>query len=182
MKCPKCAVEMEKRRSCELELDECPQCKGVWYDRGELKEAKDRADEDVRWVNFELWKDKDRCNVSAQERKCPRCDIRLATIHDHHSDIDIDVCAKCDGVWLDAGEFEKIVKTLDEDANNKTVSEYLRASIREAKDIVLSPGERFISEWKDLTRLLRMLEYRLLAENPKLLEKVLRVQEENPFV
>ncbi len=38
--------------------------------------------------------------------KCPRCDGTLLTRSFHH--VLIDVCPKCNGVWLDSGELEML--------------------------------------------------------------------------
>ena len=39
----------------------------------------------------------------------------------------------------------------------------------------------FASEWKDLTTVLRMMNYRLFAENPNLLGQLIAMQQANPF-
>jgi Zn-finger nucleic acid-binding protein len=36
MRCPTCDVPLDSLRVGEIELDECPRCQGVWFDRGEL--------------------------------------------------------------------------------------------------------------------------------------------------
>ena len=38
--------------------------------------------------------------------RCPRCDGTLLTRSFHH--VLIDVCPKCNGVWLDSGELEML--------------------------------------------------------------------------
>lgn len=37
MKCPKCGVDLHEREFHHVKIDECPQCKGMWLDRGELE-------------------------------------------------------------------------------------------------------------------------------------------------
>ncbi len=39
--------------------------------------------------------------------ECPKCDGKL--IETDYEDIKIDVCDKCSGVWLDAGELAQVV-------------------------------------------------------------------------
>ncbi len=44
MKCPNCAdstLVMSERQG--VEIDYCPQCRGIWLDRGELDKLLDRA-------------------------------------------------------------------------------------------------------------------------------------------
>ena len=38
---------------------------------------------------------------------CPVCKVGLA-IHQRH-DIEIDICPKCRGIWLDRGELDKLI-------------------------------------------------------------------------
>ena len=41
------------------------------------------------------------------ELQCPKCDgTLLETVYEH---ITIDVCSKCSGMWLDAGELAQVV-------------------------------------------------------------------------
>lgn len=50
--CPNCNVGMTQVKRSDVEIDMCPQCRGVWLDRGELekllqplREADERASE-----------------------------------------------------------------------------------------------------------------------------------------
>lgn len=36
MDCPHCKVELKLAERKNIEIDYCPQCRGVWLDRGEL--------------------------------------------------------------------------------------------------------------------------------------------------
>lgn len=36
MKCPICSIELTMSERQGIEIDYCPQCRGVWLDRGEL--------------------------------------------------------------------------------------------------------------------------------------------------
>ena len=38
--------------------------------------------------------------------RCPKCGLELLEID--YKDIKIDKCSECDGIWLDAGEMEKV--------------------------------------------------------------------------
>jgi Zn-finger nucleic acid-binding protein len=54
MKCPKCQVDLSISDRQGIEIDFCPQCRGVWLDRGELDKIIERAarfapDDDDRW-------------------------------------------------------------------------------------------------------------------------------------
>ncbi|HEX7165752.1 MAG TPA: zf-TFIIB domain-containing protein [Acidimicrobiales bacterium] len=43
MNCPVCAVTLVISSREGIEIDHCPQCRGVWLDRGELDKIIDRA-------------------------------------------------------------------------------------------------------------------------------------------
>jgi Zn-finger nucleic acid-binding protein len=44
--------------------------------------------------------------------KCPRCDVLLSEIT--KAGVLVDACARCQGIWLDRGELEKIGSRLRE--------------------------------------------------------------------
>jgi uncharacterized protein len=43
MKCPVCTVELKMTERQGVEIDYCPECRGVWLDRGELDKILERS-------------------------------------------------------------------------------------------------------------------------------------------
>jgi Zn-finger nucleic acid-binding protein len=43
MKCPTCIIELKIADRQGIEIDYCPQCRGVWLDRGELDKIIERS-------------------------------------------------------------------------------------------------------------------------------------------
>ena len=43
MNCPVCAVQLTMSTRQNVEIDYCPQCRGVWLDRGELDKILERS-------------------------------------------------------------------------------------------------------------------------------------------
>ena len=43
MNCPQCNVSLSVSERQGVEIDYCPQCRGVWLDRGELDKILERA-------------------------------------------------------------------------------------------------------------------------------------------
>lgn len=43
MACPVCGVELKMAERQGIEIDYCPQCRGVWLDRGELDKIIERS-------------------------------------------------------------------------------------------------------------------------------------------
>ncbi len=47
MPCPVCAVPLVMSERQGVEIDYCPQCRGVWLDRGELDKIIERSSRDT---------------------------------------------------------------------------------------------------------------------------------------
>tara|TARA_Y100000589_G_C26934187_1_gene539614 strand:+ start:190 stop:534 length:345 start_codon:yes stop_codon:yes gene_type:complete len=48
-------------------------------------------------------------NALSGKRHCPQCSgMKLQQVHHDPSDITIDLCKQCHGVWLDHGELQKL--------------------------------------------------------------------------
>ena len=45
--------------------------------------------------------------------KCPRCNVNM--IKKTRMGVTIDKCKRCDGIWLDGGEIEKILMRIEEE-------------------------------------------------------------------
>ena len=180
MKCPKCSAELIKKTIQTIEVDECKECKGIWFDKDELRRAKDLADPDLNWMDFEIWKHPDKFQIGGKKYTCPRCDVELFTLKYANTDVEIEFCEKCGGTWLDKDEFKRIISALEKEMISKSREEYVKAAIEEAKEIITGP-ESFISEWKDFSTILRMLQYRILTEHPKLHDITVDFHKMNPI-
>lgn len=40
-KCPRCGSDIEERSLGNVRIDECPECRGIWLDKGELELLRD---------------------------------------------------------------------------------------------------------------------------------------------
>ncbi len=45
MKCPNCGATLLMSEKQGVEIDYCPNCRGIWLDKGELEKIMDRAGE-----------------------------------------------------------------------------------------------------------------------------------------
>ncbi|MGD9359708.1 MAG: zf-TFIIB domain-containing protein [Desulfobacterales bacterium] len=125
MHCPKCHEAMKPLKIGDVEIDECRQCRGIWFDKGELAEAKDEVDPDLRWLDFGIWKQETRFHINDGLLKCPRCqENAMREINYQGPDVDFRFCPFCEGVWLNAGDFKKILDAPSEEAESKSASEY----------------------------------------------------------
>ncbi len=111
MICPACRNDMIVVEYQRIELDFCPHCRGVWFDRGELdlmlKSAK---------LDGETLGDIDHlpeAKTTESPRKCPICRQSMSknTIG-KKTPVLIDVCRRGDGLFFDGGEVNQLIKQL----------------------------------------------------------------------
>ena len=180
MECPIDGTTLETHTIHSINIEECVQCRGLWFEKGELRKAKDETDPDLEWLDFDLWSDQESFAADWSSRMCPQCGKNMATISYGETGVMIDYCAEGHGIWLDKGEFQAIIEALDKELKGMDSSDYVKASLEEAKEILVG-GEGFVSDWKDFSTVTRLLQYRVLVENPKVEEMLIALQTTSPF-
>jgi Zn-finger nucleic acid-binding protein len=180
MECPIDGTPLKTHKFHSINVEECLQCGGIWFEEGELRKAKNETESELSWLDFDLWSDQETFTADWSSRKCPQCNKSMATISYGETGVAIDYCASGHGVWLDKGEFKAIIKALKAEVNSKTVSDYVTSSLDEAMEL-FTGDEGFISEWKDLLTVWRLLQYRFLIENPKVAELLTALQTTSPL-
>lgn len=168
MECPNCRQTMAKQRVGPATVDECPNCRGIWFDADRFEEAKDGLAPEVRWMDVSLWRQLADATADFQPLNCPRCrNTALTALVDRKADVIVRFCTECGGTWLNAEGLRAVVAALEREMEGRTTLDYAEESLRQAKDLVT--GEKgLISEWKDLVTVLRLFKYRLFAEHPGL--------------
>ena len=180
MECPIDGTTLETHKVHSINVEECIRCRGLWFQKDELRKAKDETDPDLKWLDFDLWSDQESFVADWSSRMCPQCGKNMATISYGATGVTIDYCAEGHGIWLDKGEFQAIIEALDKELMAMDTSDYVTASLEEAKEIFVG-GEGFVSEWKDFLTVTRLLQYRVLVENPKVEELLIALQTTSPF-
>ena len=163
-KCPACGVSMRETSVGPVQVDECPQCRGLWFQDDELRLAKDATDPDLRWLDVDLWKHAERFSVDPHHLVCPDCAGLLVAVRYGDTDVNIHCCPTSRGIWLDRSEFAKLIDALEAEVVTLSEADYIKASLRQAKDVVTGP-ESFISEWRDLKSVLHLLHHRFFVEH-----------------
>jgi len=185
MNCPKCKTKKlsEKVRAGDVVIDRCSFCGGLWFERDELRLAKDKKVKDARWVDielkdksldwfkFDLWKDKSKFKASKDIKFCPHCKIPLYKVNYGDSGIEIDVCGVCKGIWLERNEFKEIIKYVKNKADYEVLNNYVKNLVSETKEIFIGP-ESIKSEIADLLTLTKLLKYKLAVQYPILIKLV----------
>ena len=104
--CPKCRGCLEQVAWAGIEVDRCLNCKGIWFDSEEAEQLKTIKGSESLDIGDQAIGDQ--INQLTNDIRCPRCKnvkmTRLVDIDEHC--IWYEICPKCQGVWLDAGEFK----------------------------------------------------------------------------
>ncbi len=174
MICPKCNEELKKISYHGIELDTCPSCGGLWFDKSELNKAKNARNSNLNWMDIDLWEDDEKFRVSSYSKKCSDCKLPLYEVNYNDSDIKVDICNVCEGVWLDKGEFEKIVKYLKNKAGDKIMNEYAKTLLEEVSEVFTGP-EPLKGEVEDVITVLGLLNYRIAGKHPFLANLISKI-------
>lgn len=169
MNCPICKIKLGKSIFYGVEVDYCPDCLGIWFEEDELRQAKDQKDEELNWFDIDIWEDKTKLHISYGERMCPVCRLPLYEVYYGDSGIIVDVCSICNGIWLDRGEFKKIIKHLKERSDFEILNNYVKNLTREGFEVFTGP-EPFKDEVEDFISILKILNYKFAAQNPAIVK------------
>jgi len=97
--------------SDSLNLDKCFACEGVWFDEGELSKLAElgiKKETIASRINdSKLYK-----QLNEKSGLCPRCKKPMRRMRGKKGlrNIAVDLCGKCNGIWLDGGEANYAVK------------------------------------------------------------------------
>jgi Zn-finger nucleic acid-binding protein len=174
MICPLCKISLEKSLLHNVEVDYCQKCLGLWFEEEELRWAKDEKDRNLRWLDIDLWKDKTKFKISRGIRLCPFCRLPLYEVYYGRSGIIVDLCNVCHGIWLDRGEFKKIIDYLKREADWEVLNNYLEDLKEEFWEIFIGP-ENLKEEVLDFLAVLKLLNYKFLVQHPFLSSLILNL-------
>lgn len=165
--CPLCKINFKQALLYGVEVDYCDKCLGVWFDQDELRLIKDNKDEELKWVDLDLWRDKTKFKINRGIRICPKCRIPLYEVYYGDSKIVVDVCNLCHGIWLDRGEFKKIIDYLKEKSDYEILNNYAQNLRSEFWEVFMGP-ETFREELEDFWTVLKLFKYKFLVQYPNL--------------
>lgn len=107
-------------------LEQCDNCNGIWFDKGELKEIFDLAfKEAVAVGKFEDNMD-DVVGKEEVEFDCPRCNKKVTGLAGSIIELDVTKCNECGGIWVANGQIDDAVG----DVRNIPVSPELSESLK----------------------------------------------------
>ena len=106
MQCPICRIPGFVVEYQGVELDLCPECCGIWFDRGELELVLD-SEQPMNLVPATSEEDR---------RRCPICRNKMDKVNiGPGRRVLIDTCPKGCGLWFDKGELKELTGNLQEE-------------------------------------------------------------------
>jgi Zn-finger nucleic acid-binding protein len=100
MNCPNCGNSVLSPRNISgVTIDKCAGCGGAWFDKGELEKLFASAAHRLAIPQ----------EARLGLRRCPACGRSLCTFDYPQTRVAVDMCRDCEGLWLDAGEYQELV-------------------------------------------------------------------------
>lgn len=130
MNCPVCNKKLKTITYQNQEIDICLKCGGIWFDKGELIKVVNnllsKNEVDIQTVK-ETYRNKiiSPDKVKQLIRKCPRCNVDMQLYnYSYDSNIILDKCPNCNGIWTDEGEMQAVAKYI---RGNPTMDSYAKS-------------------------------------------------------
>ena len=110
MQCPKCPTSpLVATRVQTTEVDRCKACGGIWFDNHELVPLLHESISDLAALRG---KGTPR-GVNQKHGRCPRDNAELLRVSSALGrSVILDTCPECQGIWLDGGEFDTLLKSV----------------------------------------------------------------------
>lgn len=125
--CPDCHGTLRELAVENLHLDRCDECRGVWFDAGELEDYRRRKGHDGRpssvLTSFQEEAPRRPCPACATETLAERSVAGRPVLH----------CAGCGGLFLTAAELKALVAGKEDD--------WSWVSLSDAADLLTIPLE-----------------------------------------
>ncbi len=107
MNCPVCKKPLIILELEQIEIDYCVDCGGIWLDANELELLLDDETAYQRVVDSGRLLEKTR----ERKRKCPLCRKKMLKLEVGDTEpVTYDACPQGEGIWLDQGELEAIIR------------------------------------------------------------------------
>jgi Zn-finger nucleic acid-binding protein len=105
--CPRCQTELVRRfYKGMIEVDSCPECRGMWLDLDELDRLEDVVFDDDAHKGSLVH------HLHAARCCCPQCGVEMQEFEYRMYDLHLDLCPERHGFWLDGGEDERVLEIM----------------------------------------------------------------------
>src|SRR5689334_8846500 len=126
--CVKCNSVLDRATFQGLEVDLCPECGGLWLDRGEITRAARLPESELSRLRAQLQGSSGPPPVPTENKApCPACDGKLAEVL--LGAVHVDYCGSCHGIFLDRGELEQAIAAVRARGGQVSADHVLAAAI-----------------------------------------------------
>ena len=115
MQCPRCSGSLRAEKHQHVEFNVCSACRGIWVSGEQfhglavLVAAEGQVESSVK-LTFQPRKTL-RPSKDNSVRICPKCDFAMREFnYAYDSNVFLDRCEQCKGIWLDPNEIIDIAK------------------------------------------------------------------------
>lgn len=145
MNCPNCytimkVVKTKSHYGIPIQLDQCPKCGGLWFEKDELF----RTGHEASKIDT---LDKNKLEISKPLKKtplfCPSDGRRLKIFQDRNfpKEIQVESCIHCGSFWLNKGEFIQFQKRRSEQKKEQVKDDKLDQQIDKLLNLHSKKGE-----------------------------------------
>ena len=143
--CPRCQCGLAAAAYEDVRVETCRQCGGHWLTRPALKQIIDTREQEWTAKDLEAIKNAPRMPVALEEIRerfaCPVCREPMEPFNfAGDSGILLDRCNRCGGIWLDAGELEKVQMVVE--AGDETLDDDRRRFLGRLREIEVQEDVR----------------------------------------
>ncbi len=108
MECPRCrGSKLVLQDHLGIEVDACPQCRGMWLDYHEMDQLEDTVMDQDHLKGSMMYAER------PSDIRCPKCAQPMTTFNYRAYDLPIDFCDGGHGFWLDAGEEKRVLELME---------------------------------------------------------------------
>ena len=115
MQCPRCSGSLRAKKHQHVEFNICGECRGIWVSGEQFQglavmvAAEGEVESSVK-LTFQRRKAL-RPSKDNPMRMCPKCDFSMREFnYVYDSNVFLDRCEQCKGIWLDPNEIVDIAK------------------------------------------------------------------------
>jgi membrane associated rhomboid family serine protease len=130
-------------------IDHCPKCNGIWFDADELApvlmalKSNDHAPAKEKECTEPI-RARSPHTVQENDRFCPRCKQMLKKFnYGYDSNVFLDRCPDCQGIWTDTGEVKQIIEYLKPNPKAEEIGRLLVRIQSNAEDATNKPSARW---------------------------------------
>lgn len=167
--CPACGAKLDLYSILSMKFEGCPKCHGMWLTKDELRKLKNKVGiGQLHWLNSEV-DNLEKTAVVPGKRVCPKKDGgKLVSVVFGKSSVVLDWCPKCHGIWLDRGEFDKVIEYLTTEQGNAGFKDVEKEIAEDVKNLWKGGPEGRVAEIGDIAAALTTFLNFYVFEHPAL--------------